>query len=216
MIQEPESKRLLAWIQNDAGYKTIQQGYERASFWYPSIQLALQALFLLPLIALALWVHRLALHRRAGLIALISWHLLAIFLIPLLLKFFEFLQIGVIFKALFDFVSVLLGGLAFLVSYLYILLIPLVGFGIIKMAQRLAFNHKAQASSRFQKTLCLNCAKKIRALDAYCPHCGFAQYHECQHCHDLTYKNLLHCRQCGHPQDPVPFPAAETTVDFAE
>jgi hypothetical protein len=201
LVKKPESLRLLDWVKSGSKYKTIQQGYQHASFWYPSIQLAFQALFLLPLIATALFVHRLALHRGAGLIALISWHLLAILSIPLLLKIFEFLQIGAVFKFIVDIVSTLFGGLVFLVSYLYILIIPLVGFGMIKLSQKLAFNKKNQASSRFQRRLCFNCAKKIRAQDRYCPHCGYGQYLECQNCHELTYKHLSHCKQCGCLQD---------------
>jgi predicted RNA-binding Zn-ribbon protein involved in translation (DUF1610 family) len=200
--KKPESINLIDFIKDDSKYKTLNQGYDHASFWYPSIQLAFQALFLLPLIAIALTVHKFALRKGAGLIALISWHLLAIFFIPLLLKIFEFLQIGAIFKFFLDIVTKLFGGLLFLVNYLYILLIPLVGFAIIKLSQKLALNSKSQISTRFQNQLCFSCAKRIRPQDAHCPHCGYGQYLECQNCHELTYKHLSHCKQCGHLQDP--------------
>ncbi len=203
LLQKPESVNLIAYIKDDSKYQTLNQEYNRVSFWYPSIQLAFQALFLLPLIATALIVHRLAVRRGAGVIALISWHLLAIFFIPLLLKVFEFLQIGAVLKFFIDIITKLFGGLLFLVSYLYILLIPLVGFGIIKISQRLALNHKSQIASRFYNQLCFHCAKKIRPQDVYCPHCGDAQYIECQNCHELTYKHLAHCKQCGSLQDPT-------------
>jgi predicted RNA-binding Zn-ribbon protein involved in translation (DUF1610 family) len=200
--KKPESINLIDFIKDDSKYKTLNQGYDHASFWYPSIQLAFQALFLLPLIAIALTVHKFALRKGAGLTALISWHLLAIFFIPLLLKIFEFLQIGAIFKLFLDIITKLFGGLLFLVNYLYILLIPLVGFAIIKLSQKLALNSKSQISTRFQNQLCFSCAKKIRHQDAYCPHCGYGQHIECQNCHELTYKHLSHCKQCGHLQDP--------------
>jgi predicted RNA-binding Zn-ribbon protein involved in translation (DUF1610 family) len=202
LLKKPESISLINLIKDDSKYQTLNQGYDRASFWYPSIQLAFQALFLLPLIAIALTVHKVALRKGAGLIALISWHLLAIFFIPLLLKVFEFLQIGALFQFFLNIITKLFGGLLFLVSYLYILLIPLVGFAIIKISQRLALNHKSQISTRFQNQLCFSCAKRIRPQDAYCPHCGYGQYLECQNCHELTYKHLSHCKQCGHLQDP--------------
>ncbi len=202
LLKKPESINLIDYIKDDSKYRTLTQGYDRASFWYPSIQLAFQALFLLPLIAIALIIHRAALRKGAGLIALISWHLLAIFFIPLLLKVFEFLQIGAVFKFFLDIVTKLFGGLLFLVSYLYILLIPLVGFGIIKISQKFALNHKSQIATRFQNQLCFSCAKRIRPQDIHCPHCGYGQYLECQNCHEPTYKHLSHCRQCGHLQDP--------------
>jgi hypothetical protein len=182
-------------------FRQLDQGYQQASFWYPSIQLSLQALFLLPLLALAFFIHSFALRKGYGLIALISWHLLVIFLIPLIIKVFEFLQVGVIFKFIFDLVSKLLGGLLFLVSYVYILLIPLVGFGLIKFFQRFIFNPKVQASNRVQKSLCAKCARKIRLQDSHCPYCGYYQYHECPNCHNLTYKHLSYCKECGHPQN---------------
>jgi predicted RNA-binding Zn-ribbon protein involved in translation (DUF1610 family) len=198
---KPESISLINLIKDDSKYQLLKQDYDRASFWYPSIQLAFQALFLLPLIAIALTVHRFALRKNAGLIALISFHLLVIFFIPLLLKIFEFLQIGAIFQFFLNIVTRLFGGLLFLVSYLYILLIPLVGFSIIKISQKLAPSSKSQIANRFKNQLCLNCAKKIRPHDIHCPHCGYAQYIECQNCHEPTYKHLSHCKECGYLQD---------------
>jgi predicted RNA-binding Zn-ribbon protein involved in translation (DUF1610 family) len=201
LTNRPESISLINLIKDDSKYLVLKQAYQHSSFWYPSIQLAFQALFLLPLIAIALTVHRFALRKDAGLIALISWHLLAIFFIPLLLKIFEFLQIGVIFQFFLDIVTRLFGGLLFLVSYLYILLIPLVGFGIIKISQRFAISSKSQVANRFKNQLCLSCGKKIRPQDVHCPHCGYDQYIECQNCHELTYKHLSHCKECGYLQD---------------
>ncbi|MHC5830503.1 MAG: hypothetical protein ACYT04_84815, partial [Nostoc sp.] len=110
----------------------VDKGYHQALFWYPSIQLAFQSLFLIPLILIALSVHKFAQGRGYGLISLISWHLLVIFFIPLIVKIFEFLQIGVIFKFFFKIISAIFGGLLFLISYIYILLIPIIGFGIIQ------------------------------------------------------------------------------------
>jgi predicted RNA-binding Zn-ribbon protein involved in translation (DUF1610 family) len=203
LVNKPESVSLINLIKDDAKYQVLNEGFKKAAFWYPSIQLAFQALFLLPLIAIALLVHRFALRKGAGLIALISWHLLAIFFIPLLLKVFEFLQIGVLFEFLLNIVTTLFGGLLFLVNYLYILLIPLVGFTIIKISQKLAASNKSLETVRFQQQLCLSCAKKIRLQDPYCPHCGDGQYITCPSCHEPTYKHLSHCKQCGHAQEPI-------------
>jgi ABC-type multidrug transport system fused ATPase/permease subunit len=205
LTNKPESINLINSIKDDSKYQLLTQEYEHASFWYPSIQLAFQALFLLPLLAIALLVHRVASSKGAGLIALISWHILIISFIPLLLKIFEFLQVGVLFQLLLYIITPLFGSLVFLVSYLYIFLIPLVGFTIIKISQRFASSNKSQdtISMRFQNQACLNCAKRIRPQDAYCPHCGYDQYVECQACHELTYKHLAHCKHCGALQDPI-------------
>jgi predicted RNA-binding Zn-ribbon protein involved in translation (DUF1610 family) len=203
LIKKPESINLINSIKDDSKYQLLTQEYQHASFWYPSIQLAFQALFLVPLLAIALLIHQISLRRGAGLIALISWHLLVIFFIPLLLKIFEFLQVGVFFQFLLSIITRLFGGLVFLVSYLYIFLIPLVGFTIIKISQRFASSNKSQdtMSMRFQNQVCLNCAKRIRPQDQYCPHCGYDQYVECQTCHQPTYKHLAHCKHCGSSQE---------------
>ena len=205
LVTKPESSSFIAFLKDDGKFKEVKKGYQQASFWYPSIQLSLQALFLLPLILAALTVHKFAQRQGYGLIALMSWHLLVIFFIPLIFKIFEFLQVGVVFRFAFNILSALFSGLLFLVSYVYILLIPLVGFGIIKLFQKIVFNTKGQAASRVQKSRCMKCSKRIRQDDRYCPHCSYYQYVECQSCHELTYKNLPHCKQCGHAQDPSSF-----------
>ena len=201
LIAKPESASFIAFLNDRQSFGDVEKGYQQASFWYPSLQFAFQALFLLPLIAVAWFVYRFAHRKGYGLIALISWHLLVIFFIPLIFKVFEFLQVGALFEFLFSIISTLFGGLLFLINYVYILLIPLVGFGIIKFFQKFAFNPKNQAATRVQKSECLQCARKIRQQDSHCPHCGYAQYAECLNCHDLTYKNLPYCKQCGQSQN---------------
>jgi predicted RNA-binding Zn-ribbon protein involved in translation (DUF1610 family) len=203
LISKPESVSYLAFLKDENKFSDVETGYKKSSFWYPSIQLGFQSLFLMPLILIAFSVHNFAQRRRYGLISLISWHLLIIFFIPLILKIFEFLQVGVIFKFLVDIISAIFGGLLFLISYIYILLIPLVGFGMIKFFQQFVFNAKLQAANRVQNSRCINCAKKIRHQDHHCPHCGYYQYVECQNCHELTYKHLPHCKHCGHLQDAI-------------
>jgi predicted RNA-binding Zn-ribbon protein involved in translation (DUF1610 family) len=200
LLAKPESAAFITTLKNDEQFKSIEAGYKQADFWYPSIQFAFQALFLLPLLLTAFAVHRFAQRKGYGLVSLISWHLLVIFFIPLIFKVFEFLQVGVIFQFILEVLTALFSGLLFLVSYLYILLIPLIGFGIIKFFQRLVFNPKGQAASRVQRSRCIRCAKSIRHHDHYCPHCGYDQLIECENCHELTYKQLPHCKQCGQAQ----------------
>ncbi|MEH1871652.1 hypothetical protein [Nostoc sp.] len=201
LLTKPESINFIAFLKDNNQFQEVDKGYQQASFWYPSIQLAFEFFFLLPLIFIALLVHKFAQRRGFGLISLISWHLLVIFFIPLIVKIFEFLQVGAIFKFLFDIISVLFGGLVFLINYVYILLIPIIGFGIIQFFQKVVFNVKVQTASRVQKSQCVNCSKKIRQLDTYCPHCGYSQDIECQNCHNFTYKYLPYCKHCGASQN---------------
>lgn len=201
LLNKPETLNFLSFLKDENKFAAVKQGYERASFWYPTIQFIFQSIFLLPLIIIALSVHRISQRRGYGLIGLISWHLLVIFLIPLVLKVLEFLQVGVIFQVLLSVVNKLLGGLLFLISYVYIFLIPLIGFGIIKFFQRVVFSTKVQAAKRVQKSQCINCGKTLKSNNAYCPHCGYYQYIECHNCHNLTYKKLPYCYHCGTEQN---------------
>jgi hypothetical protein len=204
LLAKPESAAFTSLLRDNNKFTPLKSGYERASFWYPSIQFGFQFAFLLPLILTAFVINNFAQRRGYGLVGLITWHLLVIFLIPLLFKVFEFLQIGAIFKFFSDIVHTLFGSLLFLVSYIYILLVPLVGFGLIKIFQEFVFNAKIQTAKRVQKSQCVHCARKIRSSDIYCPHCSTYQLSECQNCHHHTYKDLPYCNQCGHSQHPHP------------
>ncbi|BAQ59601.1 hypothetical protein GM3708_5 [Geminocystis sp. NIES-3708] len=201
LLSTGESVEFLSLLNSETKFKEVKQGYEKALFWYPSIQIIFQLIFLLPLIFISLLVHKLAIEKGYGLLSLMSWHLLVIFFIPLLIKIFQFLQIGVIFEFLFDIISVIFGGLLFLVNYLYIFLIPAIGFGIIKFFQQIVFNPKSQASKRVEKSRCLSCGKKIHHDHLHCPHCGYSQYLECHNCHNLTYKLMPYCSHCGTVQN---------------
>jgi predicted RNA-binding Zn-ribbon protein involved in translation (DUF1610 family) len=200
LLSFPESSKFLTFLQQNSTFLSVDQAYETAIFWYPSLQLAFQASFLMPLLLIAFASYHFAQRSQHGLMALISWHLLVIFVIPLVLKLFEFLQIGVLFEFLFDFIKALFGSLLFLLSYVYIVIIPLIGFGLIKLFQYFIFNPQIQASNRVQKSRCIRCAKKLASHNLYCPHCGYHQYQECNHCHQLTYKYLPHCKECGTAQ----------------
>ncbi|MGB3571885.1 MAG: hypothetical protein WBA01_07565 [Phormidesmis sp.] len=200
LVKAPESQAFLSLLNDTDKFSSVSEGYRKAAFWYPSIQLLFQGLFLAPLIILASAAHRLAQRKNYGYIALISWHLLVIFCIPLLWKIFEFLQFGFLLQWVADFLEILFGGLRFLVSYLQILLLPVVGFAIIKFFQKVVFNTRLQAANRVQNMRCISCAKKIREYDVHCPHCSYLQYQECQNCHNLTYKHLPHCKHCGQDQ----------------
>lgn len=201
LLRQEESKNYLNLLKSSGQFTTVKNGYNRASFWYPTIQLILQVFFLAPLILIGLLIHKGAENRGDGLLALMSWHLLVIFFIPLIIKVFDFLQIGVFFQFLLEFVEVFLGGLLFLINYLYIFIIPLVGFLMIKFFQKIVFSTKNQASKRVEKSKCLRCARKIPPQSTYCPHCGYNQYVECTNCGNSTYKHLGYCIHCGTAQN---------------
>jgi hypothetical protein len=199
-IAQPVSQAYLARLNDNGKFDQLDQAYKSANFWYPTVRFGLQGLFLLPLMAIALGIHNLALSKGYGLVGLMTWHLLCIFFIPLIFKIFEFLQFGFLFQSIFDFVISIVGNLVFLLNYISILSIPVIGFGIIKLVQSVILNPKSQAIRRVQKNQCLNCAKTLQPGDTHCPHCGYHQQVECSSCHGMTYKHMPHCRHCGAEQ----------------
>jgi hypothetical protein len=200
LAQTPASQQFLTLLNNDSQFQQLDRQFQRSSFWYPTVQMLFQGLFLLPLIGLAWAVYRTAERRGYGLVALQSWHLLVIFCIPLVIKVFELLQFGAIARWLSEVAIAMLGGLLFLLNYLYILLVPLVGYGMIKFFQKVVLNPRLQVAGRVQNQKCIRCAKKLHLGDTHCPHCGYHQEVECGHCHQPTYKYLPYCRHCGTSQ----------------
>ncbi len=200
LLAQPQAIALLSRLQDGSAFGAIDRDYNHSAFWYPSIQLGFQALFLVPLILLFGAIHRFAIRKNYGLVALISWHLLIISVIPAFLKLFEFLQVGALIQWIATAIANFFGGLLFLISYVRILLIPLVGFWLIKLIQRASkstINPQLQAANRILESRCLNCAKKIRPEDAHCYHCGYQQYEECPSCHTMTHRHMPHCTHCG-------------------
>lgn len=110
LLNQPASVKFLSVLQDKTQFSNLVNGYKTASFWYPSIQVTLQAIFLLPLIFIASLIYGRSQRQGYGLVSLISWHLLVIFVIPLVIKVLEFLQVGVVLKFLVDIISSLLGG----------------------------------------------------------------------------------------------------------
>lgn len=201
LLAKSDNQKFIAFLDDRDRYNSVKEKYDQASFWYPIIQLGFQSLFLLPLIFFTAAIHQFSQRKGSGLVSLISWHLLVIFCIPLIVKLLQFLQIGFVFETISNWLRTIFLNLLFLVHYVYILLIPLVGFGIIKLFQKVVFNPKVQAAKRIQKSRCVKCAKKIKQVDSYCPHCGEYQYTECTNCHRYTYKFSSYCNQCGSVQD---------------
>ena len=202
-VTNPVSKTYLETLGNASIYQTLKTSYEKAEFWYPNIQFILQILFLVPLIGLTYAWHAQALNTNKSLQALLSWHLLLIFCVPLLVRVFEFLQFSNLVSAIVEVIITLVGGLWFIASYLLIFTIPLLGFGLIKFLQRFVFNPRVQAKKRIQKQRCIQCNARLHTPDPFCPHCGFNQYQECPHCHQLSYQYAPFCRACGTAFPPI-------------
>ncbi len=198
LLEYPNIQDYLKLLNNNAEYEVIKKSYDSAEFWYPNKILLLQTLFLLPLIIISYFWHTISISKNYGLPALLAWHLLLIFCLPLLIKVFEFLQFGNLFAIVIEWIVKIFGGLRFIASYALIVVIPLVGLGLIKVLQVWLFNHRVQAKKRIAKVRCINCNYQLRLSDEFCSSCGFNQYVDCPNCHQKTYQLSNYCRHCGH------------------
>ncbi|BAW97176.1 hypothetical protein NIES970_21220 [[Synechococcus] sp. NIES-970] len=197
LLNQPDVKAYLTALGDRPFFTSLEQDFNRAQFWHANQQFFLQVLFLVPLILIGYFWHQSAVDHQRNTQALLSWHLLLIFCIPLLIKVLEFIQFGNLIALVFDVLVALLGGLVFVSSYLLIFIIPLIGFGLIKLLQRFVFNPKVQAKSRIQKQRCIQCSCRLSQGEIFCPFCGFEQYSACPRCDRPIHKYTEFCRHCG-------------------
>jgi hypothetical protein len=197
LLNQSDVQTYLTALGDRPFFNNLEQDVQRAQFWYSNQQFFLQVLFLAPLILIGYFWYQSATNHKRNTQALLSWHLLLIFCIPLLIKALEFIQFGNLLAFVFDFLVTLLGGLVFISSYLLIFIIPLFGFGSIKLLQRFVFNPQIQAKNRIQKQRCIQCSCRLGRGEEFCAFCGFGQYIDCPQCHQKTYKYTEFCRRCG-------------------
>ncbi|MBV5257783.1 zinc ribbon domain-containing protein [Synechococcus moorigangaii CMS01] len=197
LLTRPEIETYLMTVGDRQFFSILKQDFDQAEFWHPNQQFVLQTIFLLPLILIAYFWHRNAVDHHWGTQTLLSWHLLLIFFIPLLIKVLQFIQFGNLLRLVFDFLIAIFGGLVFISSYLLILIIPLLGFGLIKFLQRFVFNPRVQAKGRIQKQRCIQCSCRLNHAEVFCPFCGFEQYCACPRCGQQIHKYTEFCRHCG-------------------
>jgi predicted RNA-binding Zn-ribbon protein involved in translation (DUF1610 family) len=181
----------------DNNKEKLDNNRSNSSFWYEWQIFLAQVLFLIPLVAIALFWHRFSLRKEWGFQALISWNLFLVFLIPVIFQVLAFVQFGYVFSFIIEIIGAIFSGFLVFGVYGLIVIIPLIGIGILKFLQRFVFNDKVQAAKRIQKMKCVHCARKLRLDDKFCPFCGTDQLQKCNTCDMQTYNHLKYCKNCG-------------------
>jgi hypothetical protein len=197
--QNPNIKDYLAYSSNSE-YEKFVQRLDQYNFWYPIFTFLLQIAYLLPIIAITYLLNLLFIKKGWQILSVITWNIFLLSFIPILLRILEFLQIGILFTLLFELIAALSQGLIFVVSYFYIILIPLIGYLFILILQKTIFNQKLIRRDRIAKCRCINCNFKLRTNDIFCPKCGFNQYRTCANCKSQTFIGLDYCSHCGTKQ----------------
>jgi len=200
VISNSTAQKLLTLVDDSAKFVNLKSSFDSENFRYPILLFVFQILFLTPLILTSLAIHLLATKKNWGLLAVVSWNLFLVFCVPAVLKVFEFLQFGVLANFILEFLGILVGSLAFLGSYLLILIIPLFGYLVILFFQKIVFNKTGQFKKRLTAKECFHCGFKLNNGELFCPNCGTNQSKTCANCGKLKYKNMPFCQHCGAPE----------------
>lgn len=189
-------KDLTAFVNNDETNNFIQwtKNYE---IIYSIIVFLLQVAFLLPLILVSLVLYKFSQKKGWVTLATIFWNIYALSFIHIVVKILNFLQFSYVANLVLNILGGLVGGLYFLINYLYIILIPLFGFIIIQILQKTVFSKKRQERIRATKNQCTNCSKPIHKDDTFCGNCGTQAKIKCPNCGAMRTIGANHCQNCG-------------------
>jgi len=171
---------------------------KQLKFWFPVKSLAMEILFLLPLILLFYWWHNRSIKANRSYQSLVSSHLLVIVFIPVIFKVFEFIYEIVPKKLLRKFFELLEAfNLIAIWHYLMMGTAILGALVLIFVMQRKIFSPEKLSQKRISKGLCQDCGIGLPHESAACTTCGFKQFRQCGHCEMPTYVTGKYCRACG-------------------
>lgn len=171
------------------------------NFWHPAKRLAMEFMFLLPLVfVFYVWNSRSVAGDRPFQV-LVSSHLMVIVFVPVLFKITE-LVVDIIPKRLLKNLIELLESLQLVALWHYLLmaLAVLAALLLVYLFQRKLFSQEKLWAKRISKGLCQNCGVHLPSHDLACPLCGFEQFRQCKHCDQTTYVFGNYCRECGAAQ----------------
>ena len=171
---------------------------DQLTFWFPVKRLAMEMLFLLPLMLLFyLWHHQSTKAERPYQ-SLVSSHLLVIVFIPVIFKVSE-LVYDIVPKKLLRQVFELLESLNLVAIWHYLMMVVAIvtALILIYVMQKKIFSPEKLSQKRIAKGLCQDCGIGIATTNLACSSCGFKQFRQCQHCDSNTYVKGKFCRACG-------------------
>ncbi len=196
-------QNFLKYIESDSNFENIKTIYQNYTWQYRIFSFLAQIFFLIPLFLLTWLLNNLALRKNKEILFLLTSNLLIVFFIPVVFKIFEFLQFGALAEFIFRVIVPILAELAFLGSYLLILIIPLFAYFLIRIFHKVGFNSQNQISKRVQEQRCQNCSFRLNNHEMYCPSCGKNQYNMCQNCNKPKYLHLSFCQHCGKKEESL-------------
>jgi len=178
--------------------QTILTDLRTLNFWYPVKKLAMQMLFLLPLLAVFYVWNSVSIKNNRGLQVLVSAHLVGVSFIPILCKTLETVY-DIIPKKLLKRLIDLLESLKLVAiwHYLVMALAIVAALFLIYIFQKKLFSKEKLMERRIAKNECQQCGKRLPVGAQACPFCGLAQFKSCCNCSMLMHVHGKYCQQCG-------------------
>lgn len=196
-INNTESfKALKTYLKSDIA-KGVFKDLDGYSFWYPTKTFVAQLVLLLPIILVSWLLWKYSIKKSWDSLSLLALNVFGVAIIPAVIQVLQFLQFGRLASYGFEILSYLLQAFAFALTYLSFIVVPLVGFGIIKLLQKFVFSKKRAIKKRFAKGNCINCNFKLVNGEQYCSDCGFDNFEKCNNCNGLKHRYQKHCQLCG-------------------
>lgn len=184
-----------------ADRETLKSDLRAMYFWHPVKSLAMQMIFLLPLLAVFTLWNSASLRRGRGIQALVSSHLVVVSFIPIFFKIIETVYDIIPKKLLKKFIELLESlKLIAIWHYLVIALAVAVALCLIYLFQKKVFSWDKLVERRIAKGLCHECGKHLPADSRACPSCGSAQFKDCGACKQPTLVHGKYCKYCGKEQ----------------
>ena len=178
--------------------QTLISDLRRANFIYPIKKLAVEFLFLMPMLVIVLMWNAYALKRDKSLQVLISSHLTVVTFIPVFFELCSAIYDIIpkhLLKRLFDLLEQfnLIAIWHYLISFLAVGVTLL----LIYFFQTKLFDKKRLMIKRLSKSQCVSCSKRLYSDVLFCPFCGEDQYRPCPRCRRETYVGAECCINCG-------------------
>jgi hypothetical protein len=204
--QDPRVRELFARVANvsEADRKALLDELRRLNFWYPAKRLAMEMLFLLPLLAVFYFWNARSIAGNRPFQTLVSSHLLVVVLVPVFFKVVE-LVYDVIPRKLLRQIIELLESLKLVAIWHYLLIgVAIVAaLALIYLFQKKLFSREKLLQRRIAKGLCQDCGQHLPPDSRHCPACGAVQYRTCSHCNEPTHMHGRYCKVCGHDAQPA-------------
>jgi RNA polymerase subunit RPABC4/transcription elongation factor Spt4 len=183
---------------SEAERLTLRDELRRMNFWFPAERLAMQMVFLLPLLAVFWFWNSRSIATGRPFQTLVSSHLLVIAAIPVVLKVAELVYDIIPRRMLRQLIELLESlHLVALWHYLVIALAIAAALTLIYLFQKKLFSHEQLMQRRIAKGQCQACGLTLPLGSRHCPACGALQLRACGHCGAPTPAHGRFCMACG-------------------